>query len=401
MTPLTIVISVISLVIVNGFSPLSFDYRHNNLHGYNVIQYQPIDETTGITTSTQLFAKTKKKKKSMAQKRKRRAQNFMPKPMERPEVLDTVPNPDEWKQTASTEEQVQAMKESEAADEKVKSQATALIDLQRRSVEVLTYVKEKVQGLQTDKVIESLTSPNGCDKVFDEFLGEELSAEMRKESLFMFDNDKMELDLSAGFSSGEYAVAIKGGEEQYADCPRITEFVVSVTRHLTQLLNEAGKQVEGEEKEDVNSKLSLEYELDEAASMAGLRTFNRKARLSSFSLLTGTDLNTITNEQMKSKDPRPFQYVIDTKPAEDEADYRKVTALYYLTPEKWDKKCGGGITIKGVDGEEKFVKGKNDRLIILSSDKCLHRMEEWLGNDDGRDSGSVIVMHFVEQRKVD
>jgi hypothetical protein len=341
---------------------------------------------------TELNAKTNKKKGSFAQKRKKRGQKFIPKPMKRPEILDTIPNPDQWEKSESTEEQVQTMKKKE---DKVKSQAAALIDTQRRSVEVLTYVKEQVLELNSKEIIESLSSPSGCKEIIDGFLGEELSAEMRKEGFSMFENNKMELDLSVGVCGGEYAVSIQGGEKQYADAPRITEFVVSLTRYMTNVLNEELKK--GLLAED-KRVISEGHEFDETASMAGLRTFNRKSRLSSISLLTGKDVNEMSNDDLKSQESRPFKLVTDTKLVEDEVDYRKATVFYYLTPNEWDKTCGGGVTIKTCDGGEELIEAKNDRLVVLSSDKCLHRMEEWLGNSNFENGGSVIVIHFVEKK---
>lgn len=393
---LSILIIAISFIFVNSFTPSSIHYTYlninNNVHNHDDVLQQ------SIVTSTQLYGKANKKK-SMAQKRKQRGNKFTPKPMERPKILDTVPNPDEWTPTASTDEKVQEMKKSEAAEKEVKSQAASLIQTQRRSVEVLTYVKEKVQGLDPLKAIESVLSPNGCDKVFDDFVGEELSSEMRLEGLSMFDKNKMELDLNAGVYSGEYAVALKGGVDQYADSPRITEFVVSLTRHLTNSLNQAGN--ESGEKGQRNPSPLLGYELDETASAAGLRTFNRKARMSSIALLTGKDVNEVSNDDMKSQEQRPFQYVNEGRVDNDKVDYRKVTIIYYMTPPGWDATCGGGVTIKSKkNGSDISVEAKNDRIIILSSDKCLHRLEEWVGGEDGRDSASMLVMHFVERREV-
>ena len=139
----------------------------------------------------------------MSERRKKRGQKFIPKPIARPAILDTIPNPDVWNPTTSTDEQVQEMKKME---EEVQSKATSLINTQRRSVEVLTYVKEKIQALETDKVVESLLSSGGLDKIFHNILGDELSTEMRMEALSMLENDKMELDLAAGLGSGEFAV---------------------------------------------------------------------------------------------------------------------------------------------------------------------------------------------------
>lgn len=363
-----------TFVVANGYSP-SLLYLQSIQKSTTTTTFTTI--TTHQTSTTHLYAKSKKKQ-SMSERRKKRGQKFIPKPIARPAILDTIPNPDVWNPTTSTDEQVQEMKKME---EEVQSKATSLINTQRRSVEVLTYVKEKIQALETDKVVESLLSSGGLDKIFHNILGDELSTEMRMEALSMLENDKMELDLAAGLGSGEFAVAIKGGEEQYADVPRITEFVVSLTRHLTAMLNQSG---------------SLDFVLDESASMASLRTFNRMARLSSFALLSGKDVNEITNEDMKSENRRPFQLVTDNKTGDDdEVDYRKVTIIYFLSPDGWNKDCGGGISIKYDNEKELYIDAVNDRLMILSSDRCLHRIEEWLGDNEGRDSASMLTIHLV------
>lgn len=378
---------------IHGFtvSPFTHPVVHNSLYMVKTQTSHQYETLLHASQKTKGFSSSNKKQ-SMAQKRKKRGQKFIPKPMARPEILDSIPNPDEWTTTKSTEEQIQSMKEAEdaskKADEEIQSQASALIETQRKSVQVLTYVKEQVLDLPIDKIIESLCSPSGCDKVFDDFLGDELSSEMMMEGLKMFDNNKMELDLKAGLCSGEYSVAVKGGEEQYADCPRITEFVVSLTRHLTGILNEKG-----------NGENKLEFALDETASMAELRTFKRSARQSSIALLTGQDADSITNDELRSSEPRPFSYIVESGDDEEQVDYRKVTVLYFLLPNEWTKECGGGLTIKNTGGSEIFVEAKNDRLLVLSSDSCLHRMEEWIGDAVGMDGGSVVVTHFVQKQQ--
>ncbi len=385
---LAIILTISTIHSVNGFTipPLAHQKYVLNAHEGNTV----VKTRTSQQSETFLNAsktKGRRTRPSMAQKRKKRGQKFIPKPMERPEILDSIPNPDEWTATQSTDEQIQTMKEAEDAVQKAKnevqSQASALIETQRRSVQVLTYVKDQVLDLPIDKIIESLQSPSGCDKVFDGFLGEELSKEMMAEGSYMFESNQMELDLKAGVCSGEYSVAVKGGEEQYADCPRTTEFVVSLTRHLTGVLNEG---------RDDNY---LGFVLDETASMAELRTFKRSARQSSIALITGRDPDSITGDELRGGEVRPFQYIVDSFDDDENQDYRKVTVVYFLLPDRWSKDCGGGITITDNGGNQIFVEAKNDRLLVLSSDSCLHRMEEWIGNADGMDGGSLVVTHFV------
>ena len=51
----------------------------------------------------------------------------------------------------------------------------------------------------------------------------------------MLSNDKLERDITH-LGDGEYLTKIVGGEA-YADCPRLTEYVVSLTLHLPPLFN--------------------------------------------------------------------------------------------------------------------------------------------------------------------
>jgi len=196
--------------------------------------------------------------------------------------------------------------------------------------------------------------------------------------------DGMELDLEdGGICGGQYGAAIVGGEEQYVECPRCVEYVVSLTRHLPAklLCDEEGTE------EDV-----LGFRLDSAASMAGIRTFDRNARASALKLLHADD-----EDDNDGDTARPFEYVVDGKTPDDR---RKVTALYYMVPDDWNAQCGGGMTIQTDGGNnEVLIEAKRDRLVIFRSDKCLHRMEEWLGAEEGGerlDVGSHIRTHFVQ-----
>ena len=164
-----------------------------------------------------LFAK---RKQSMAQKRKRRAGRTLSKTIERPKILDTVARTDEWTKTVSTSDQVETMKGAEDA----KAQASALIETQRKSVDVLTHVRNCVESLPYEEIIETVLK--GDAYVKDGFLGSELCEELKLEGESLLTNEKMELDLQAGLCSGEFATAIKGGEDQYSHCPRCVEYVV-------------------------------------------------------------------------------------------------------------------------------------------------------------------------------
>jgi len=353
-------------------------------HGFapgpnNVI---PVIQQKSINSVTVLQAK-KKVGGSMAQKRKKRGKKFIPKPMERPKVLDEVPRADMWEKTVSTDDQVQIMTKGE---EETKAKATALVDSQRKSVEILTKIRTQIENLPVNQILDAM---DGKYIVFDDVLGEDLCNEIAEEGQSMFDNNKMELDLNAGITSGEYGVAIKGGKEQYVDCPRSVEYVVSTSRHLTGMMNKASSGEDG-----VVSTKSLSYKLDETASMAGWRLFNRKARVSSLTLLTGNDNAGNDTSDLEKK---PFGFVVDQN--SNEVDMRKVTAIYYTTPTGWDEDCGGGVTFQDADGSEEHVRAKNDRLLLFSSDESAHRLESWIGKEGIDGISGYIVAHLVRKRQ--
>lgn len=331
-----------------------------------------------VFSLTILQAAKGKGKLSMAQKRKKRGKKFVNKPLERPDVLDDVPKADKWDKIVSTEEKVKTMKEGE----EVKAQAAALIQSQRKSVDVLTHVRTQVEALSVGDIIDALGSKQHV--VFDDVLGEDLCSEMKQESQSMFDNNKLELDLSAGITSGEYAAAVKGGQDQYVDCPRTVEYVVSFTRHLAWALNKARSE---------GSSIEEGYKLDETASIAGIRLFDRKARLSSLSLLTGTEGGTDNSDLAK----KPFGCVVDKE--SDELDTRKVSVIYFMTPEGWDEDCGGGATFKDGNGKEVSVVAKNDRLLLFNSEESVHRIEPCTGKDGVDNVCSQLVTHLVRERK--
>lgn len=345
----------------NGFSP--------NFANLNTLE-----------SYTELYAKGKRG--SMAQKRKQRGQKVAPKTIfrERPKILDTVPRPDQWEKIESTEEKVQTMKKEE---EETKAKAAALIESQRKSVDVLTHVKNQIELLPAADIVDAIQS--GSYFVCDNVLGDDLALEMSKEGKYMFENNKLELDLGAGITSGQYAAAITGGQDQYVDCPRTVEYVVSCTRHLSGMLNTG--------LEDDEEK-SLPYKLDETASMAGLRVFDRKARKSSLTLLTGNEDACNDTADLEEK---PFGFVTDD--SQDEIETRKVSSICFMVPDGWDESCGGGIVFKDKDGNENIVEAKNDRLVVFSSESSSYRLRPFLGRDEIDTTGSYIIKHLVRERQ--
>lgn len=213
------------------------------------------------------------KSKSMKQKRKNRART----PFRIPKPNIELPRPDVWEKAKSTDEQIQQLKEQEqqeateaqSALDKAKQEsderAKELIRSQRKSVAVLTHIKEcistRISGpllmdaLQKDHcyIVDDFLKPNNYFGMGEEgdsegdtnlqnigaemntSLIEDIAQEILKEGKQMCDASIMTLNLNRGITSGEYTVSIVGGE-QYIHCPRSVELVVAITRHLNQCL---------------------------------------------------------------------------------------------------------------------------------------------------------------------
>lgn len=238
------------------------------------------------------------------------------------------------------------------------NKAKELLEKQRASVEMLTMVKERVLALSADELWSSLSSQGYY--VVDGFIGNEsIIAQMESEAEKMYADGGLEVDMG-NLGSGEYTVSIKGGQEQYVQCPRTVEWVVSTTKHIPELAD----------------KMSL----DSSACMATLRVFDRKAFQASVALLTGSeDLPDTT---------KPF----GTTVTDSLEDKRRLSLQYYLVREAWGEDCGGGLTFEA-GGD---VKPTRDRLVIWKSDSSSLRKETWKGNED-LTLGSCIELHLVQK----
>ena len=190
--------------------------------------------------------------------------------------------------------------------------------------------------------------------------GDDLLQEMLEEGIEMLSNDKLERDITR-LGEGEFLSLITGGDK-YVDCPRLTEYVVCMTRHLPPLLNE------------------LDTALSNAASMGSIRMYDRKTKLGTAELLCdSSDDNTVA---------KPFGVV-----CENDDDSRKVTAMLFLSSKNWDSTCGGSITMES--GES--IDAVRDRLVLLRSDTCLHRLGTWIGKDEeGFQHAACVTVHFVK-----
>jgi len=327
-----------------------------------VAQVQYYHVPTSARTSTALSATKKKKKKkmSMAEKRKRRGRNLTPHQVERPAVLDRTAPVDQWAPTQTTDESVAQMKEREDAEEAaIQARAAELIASQRKSVDTLTHIRERVESLPYDAIATDLQAKGFY--IMDNFLDQnELVSEMEAEAFAVMDSDKLERDLS-NLESGEFATRITGGEEQYTDLPRTVEYIVSSTRHMPPLLQEMGDGVLG-------------CSLDATASTGTLRVFDRKARESSLALL--------------SEAPPPREHALANEG--NDSDPKKVTVIYFLSD--WGSE-GGGIGFE--DGT--IVSPARDRLVIFRSDTCKYRMEPVPAGGEDDSSGNSNFAYIVNQ----
>jgi hypothetical protein len=228
--------------------------------------------------------------------------------------------------------------------------ARQMVEAQRKSIDMLTFVRQRVESLPLTAIMESLETDGHV--VVDDFLAnEDVVSTIQAEGIALFEKDKMEKDLTR-LGSGEYIVAIKGGDDQYAICPRTIETVVSITKHLTSSLPD--------------------FDLDGSNCIASMRTYDRSSRQASLALVQSQDVLI----------PKPFQTIAD-----GESDGRKVTLLYYPIAPVWSD---GGVTMER--GE--LISAKRDRLILLRSDSCRHRQEYFEGHD-GMQQASCLELHFL------
>jgi hypothetical protein len=297
----------------------------------------------------------------------------------------------------------------------IANRASSLIESQRRSVECLTYVRNRIErsfpardavGALIDRGYYAcdgfLSSPStstssssstiGDDVDDDGRYGDALLSEMMSECTEMLSNDKLTRDITR-LIDGEYVTNIVGGEA-YVNCPRLTEYVVSLTRHLPPLLEGAYKNTDATANaiagdDDV-------CDLDDTASMATLRMYDRKTRLGAETLLTNRDAADDDTRDDASA-TRPYGVVCDDVGDGTERDARRLTALLFLSSDEWDgSTCGGGITMK--DGGER-IHAMRDRIVLLRSDTCYHRMEPWWGGEGvGLDRAGCAIVHFVKRR---
>lgn len=343
------------------------------------------------TASSTALSMGKRKKPSMKERRKQRAKRQPGFKVDRG-ILEDLPPVDAWEKTQPQPTAVVATApESATEDSKVDetedskddeteetfAKASSLVQSQRKSIECLTYIRERVEeSFPITDAVKAIGEQGYF--VHDGFLSsDELLSEMFEETSNMLSNDKLERDLGR-LPDGEFIAKISGGEA-YIDCPRLTEYVVSLTRHLPPLVN---NEIDALKMEDVSK-------LDSAASMGTLRVYDRKTRLGAETLLMKPD------DEADIDQDRPFGVICGDSEG-TEGDARRLTALLYLSSEEWDASvCGGGVT---VEQQGKRVDAIRDRIILIRSDTCSHRQEPWMGQDEaGLEQASCVVVHFVKE----
>lgn len=351
--------------------------------------FSPLPATGGLVRTraegVAIFMATKKKKRknkpSMAERRARRQK----KSLGGPNPYEGIPSPklDFSKDAADAQEPIKVAN-PEAAAEKAKE----LLAAQRNSVNMLTMVKERFTERLSDVSVRKTLETNGF-VVVDGFFGEDEEAgailtQLQQEGQQMLEKGVMEID-TANIGKGQYIVPIKGGEDQYATCPRMVEIVVSGTKQIPEVFGE------NDEDTDTNqeTKKPSILELDASACMATLRSFDRNSLKASLTLLTGSDDDSTLDS---AAEETPLAVI-----AEKDDDKRSLSLHFYIVPDNWNEKCGGGIEFEG--GAK--VNAKKDRLVVFYSNTTKCRSIPWKGSDDSAELsiGNSIELHLIEKRK--
>lgn len=325
---------------------------------------------------------------SFAEKKRRRAQKLSrsankPPPFTRTSGDDLRPDAVIQNDTISLE--------SEKPEQSIEhKQAEQLIQAQRESIAMLELVQTQVEKLQYSEVVEHLMDENKGFYVIDDFLNDGSKTAMnnidvmRNEATSIHkDKSKLQLTPSAdlGVACGEFSGALKGGAE-YADSPRCTEFIVSLTKYMPPKINEYFS-LPNEE---------FDFSLDASASMSSLKTFDRKSQRSALRLMFGLDSEEAVDESLdKSGKSRPFLLANEG----NDEDARKITCVYFLVSSSWDSECGGGVAF---ENGETIVTAQKDRLVIFQSDKVMHKELPMFGSPEN-DYASLITTHLVKSAK--
>jgi hypothetical protein len=229
--------------------------------------------------------------------------------------------------------------------------AKKLIEAQRQSIDMLSFIRQRVEALPMTDILSTLTKDGFA--VIDDFLSnDDVFQKLEAEGLSMFQTNTMEQDLTK-LGSGEYFCAVKGGNDQYNVIPRIIETVVSISKFLPLQVST--------------------WELDNSNCIASLKVYDRSSHIQSMNLIQDSELP-----------PQPYDTVI-----QDSFDLRRITLLYYLVQPSYRE---GGLTME--KGEFR-IHAKRDRLILLNSESCRYR-PEYFFDSANTDNAVYLELHLLK-----
>jgi hypothetical protein len=286
------------------------------------------------------------------------------------------------------------------------TKAQELLQRQRESVAMLTLVREKVEKLPAHEISDALqrdgfyvhdnlllghtNSKDSQDADANRASSSVVFESMQKEGLALLDTSLSQPDINC-LASGEYICNLQGGEEQYKTCPRSIEWVVSVTKHLPEMLNK--KKSDGSDDDDPSKSSN---KLDTQKCIGLMRTFDRKAEIAARKLLVAAD----DNDDVEDLTPRSFGLA-----TEGATDLKQLSMRYYLVPNGWDDSMhGGGLAFqKGNHGDGNVnsaeivhVDAVCDRLVLWKSHETRYHAKPWLG-DAHHESASCIELHLLRK----
>lgn len=331
--------------------------------GFVVQPLTVVGSSATAVSSTLLAAATRRKKESMAEKRARRKARQqreinLPERSRKVVLADESFSAEDDSSSSDASPPQQAEKASASGS---MTKAQELIERQRRSVAMLTLVKERIEELPAEDVVKALADQGYY--VVNNFLNdEETLQELEQEAVTLLENG-MTADME-NLASGEYLGPVKGGEEQYAICPRSVELVVSTTKHFGSMV------VPG-------------MNLDSANCLGRMRTFDRRAFDAAKGLLTQ---DAAAVEETLGTSQSPFQRLVDLS---DTSDKRRLSLRYYLVPSEW--KFGGGIEFEN----HGLVEAARDRLVVWKTAETPMRKQPWKGDEWFR-FGSCLELDLIQ-----
>jgi hypothetical protein len=387
---------------------------------HNLLPFSGTLSTRTTPPISTVVLQAKGKKISMAEKRKQRAKRLPPRPetstpprTDAPgQVVASSAEPDleTNDKNDSTPSSTAAAGDNDDLVEETMTKAQQLLQSQRKSVAMLTLVRERLEALPASEIQLALEqqgfwySDSGGDSISDNDTGflqsQDMLRELQQEGVALYESGAMTADMDR-LAAGEYCCALAGGQDQYVACPRSIELVVSTTKHLNKAVLSTG----GEENAPFAGVV-----LDDSKCQADMRTFDRQAWKAAQVLFTGestptddmdqvsnSSANTGSNDGDDTSAARPFGRTV-TGDIDGQADRRKISLCYYLVPENWSH--GGDMVFQQKNADDKttevIVPAVRDRLVIWKSDTALHRQEPWEGSDD-MPLASCIELHLIEK----